>query len=259
MEKRSIGFVGGGRITKILLNGFKSAEVEFSNIVVYDPNEETLAKLKGINSDIQTTNTCLDSVAMADVIFVAVHPPMMVETLAKLQPYIRKNAMIVSLAPKITIDKIQSVLPDINSVARVNPNASNIIRQGINPVAFSQTMPEEDKTYLMELLGTLGNTFVVDEPKIEAYAIICAMGSTYFWFQLQHLKELGMDFGLDEEEAKHVLKDMMLGTINTLFFSDIASEEVMDLVPVKPVGEYEETIKAFYNEKLKGIYSKIKP
>jgi hypothetical protein len=35
--------------------------------------------------------------------------------------------------------------------------------------------------------------------------------------------------------------------------------EVADLVPVKPMGEVEETIKGYYDQYLNGIFAKIKP
>jgi pyrroline-5-carboxylate reductase len=120
-------------------------------------------------------------------------------------------------------------------------------------------MSERNRNSVLELLGILGKVPVVNESKIEAYAVISAMGSTYFWFQLQKLKELAVEYGMDEAEAKEVILQMMKGTIHTLFNSDIPTAEVMDLVPVKPIGEYEEMIKAYYTEKLNGIYQKIKP
>jgi pyrroline-5-carboxylate reductase len=259
MDQKSIGFIGGGRITKIFLKGFKNAGVEFSNIKVFDPNEESLHKLKGAMPEIEITTNNLEQLAMSEVIIVALHPPMLMEMLEKIKPFVQASTMIISLAPKITIEQIQGVLPEVSSIIRMNPNASNIINQGVNQVAFSNSMTDFNRTYVMELFGKLGKTFVVEESKIEAYAVICAMGSTYFCFQLQHLRDLGVQFGLDQEEAKYLIKDMMSGTINTLFFSDIPEEEVADLVPVKPIGEYEDTIKTFYSEKLTGIFNKIKP
>lgn len=259
MEKRTIGFVGGGRITKILLEGFKNSEVEFSNVVVYDPNEENLLLLHKVLPQIKTTSDMIEPVAVSDVILIAVHPPVVMETIEKIKPFIRDNSMLISLAPKITIEHMKSILPEIKSLARVNPSAPNIINQGINPIAFAESVRDSDRVYAMDLFGSVGKTFIVDESKIETYAVLCAMGSTYFWFQLQHLMEMGVQFGLEEEESKMLIKDMMNGTINTLFFSNLAEKEVMNLVPVKPIGEYEETIKGFYNEKLTGIYTKIKP
>jgi pyrroline-5-carboxylate reductase len=145
------------------------------------------------------------------------------------------------------------------NIARVNPSAPGVIRQGLNPVAFAEGMGEGKKAEVLELLGLLGKAFIVPESKIEAYAVISAMGSTYFWFQLKQLHQLALTFGMEEGEAGEVITEMLSGTANTLFNSGLPAEEVMDLVPVRPLGDYEEVIKSYYSEKLNAIYAKIKP
>jgi pyrroline-5-carboxylate reductase len=69
---------------------------------------------------------------------------------------------------------------------------------------------------------------------------------------------LAISYGMDEKEAEETISEMINGTVSTLFNSNLTPEEVMDLVPVKPIGEYEETIKSFYLAKLNAIYEKIK-
>jgi pyrroline-5-carboxylate reductase len=199
--------------------------------------------------------------AFADcgVVFLATHPPVVLDVLEKLRLTLSKQAIVVSLAPKITIDRMRAVLGDFANIARVNPSAPGIIHQGINPVAFAEGMSEVKRSELLELLGVLGKAFVVPEPKVEAYAVISAMGSTYFWFQLKQLQDLALSYGMDEGEAKDIIAEMLKGTANTLFSSGLPADEVMDLVPVRPLGDYEEVIKSYYSEKLNGIYAKIKP
>ena len=43
---KTIGFIGGGRITRILLQGFKTANVSFEKIRVFETNEMVLNSLK---------------------------------------------------------------------------------------------------------------------------------------------------------------------------------------------------------------------
>ncbi len=44
---------------------------------------------------------------------------------------------------------------------------------------------------------------------------------------------------------------------NTMYLSGMKPGEVMDLIPVKPIGENETQIKAIYQEKLMGLFEKI--
>ena len=70
----------------------------------------------------------------------------------------------------------------------------------------------------------MGKCPEVAENKLEAYAIITAMGAA-----------------------------------NTLFRSGMSAEEEIDLIPVKPLGEEETIIKAMYGSKLRPLYEKSAP
>ena len=259
MKNKTIGFIGGGRITNIFLQAFKNENVSFSKIVIFDPNTECLQKLQNNYSLIECESADIEVASTCDFVILAVHPPIILDILTEIRPFLKKDAIVVSLAPKITIKKMVQVLNGFENIARANPSAPGIVNQGINPVTFSNTLSENQKKNILDLLNILGKAPIVEESKIEAYAVICAMGSTYFWFQLQQLKMLAKSYGMDEKEAEETISEMINGTVRTLFHSSMTPDEVMDLVPVKPIGEYEERIKSFYSEKLDAIYEKIKP
>jgi pyrroline-5-carboxylate reductase len=256
---KTIGFIGGGRVTRIFLRAFANAGKNLKGISVYDPNPEVLTNLKDLFPGISASSGDLKPAAGADIVFLAVHPPVMMDTLALINPMLKPSSMIVSLAPKFTIAKINSVLVNHSDIARINPSASSYINEGINPVCFSDKMKSEARQTMLDLLKPLGAMPVVKEPKIEAYAMISAMGHTYFWFQIQKLKELAVSFGMEEREAEEVITGMMDGTVKTLFHSGLTYPEVIDLVPVKPLGPAEEGIKSQYDELLVNLFNKIKP
>ena len=51
---------------------------------------------------------------------------------------------------------------------------------------------------------------------------------------------------------------MFARTGKSLFGSGLAAEDVMDLIPVKPLGDEEGSIKAVYHAKLEALYAKLK-
>jgi len=86
----------------------------------------------------------------------------------------RKDAILISLAPKIAISKISERLEGFNKIVRMIPNACSIVNHGYNPVAFSTSLDESERKYLMKILAILGDCPEVDEDKLEAYAILAA-------------------------------------------------------------------------------------
>jgi len=254
--KKSIGFIGGGRVTKILLQGFKN-KVKLGKVVVADTNPEVLANLKRQFPEVQGG----DSLAAAgqDIVFISLHPPVVMDTLELIKESVRKDAIVISLAPKISIAKIALKLPDAKNVARLIPNATSYINEGYNPVCFSSVFEKGEKKEILNLLKLLGETFEVAEEKLESYAIMSAMLPTYFWFQWNELAAIGQKIGLSEKESKASINDTLVASLNLMYKSGLSPKEVIDLIPVRPIGEHETQISEFYNTKLVGLFEKIKP
>lgn len=152
---KTIGFIGGGRITRILINGLKNADFSLEKIFVVEPNEITLRALTADFPDIKTSNTDATRAASADWVFLALHPPVLMETLNSIKNTFRKDALVISLAPKITLEKIQTVLPDMQNLARMNPNAGTYTNEGYNPVCFSRNINKNIAKDLLDVFGKL--------------------------------------------------------------------------------------------------------
>jgi len=258
MKTKSLGFIGGGRITKIMLQVIVNNKMEYKAIVVYDTNPLVLAELKKQFPGITVADSNLQP-AQQDMVFIALHPPVIMEALDLVKDQFKSGSVVISLAPKISIAKIASKLPNIKNIVRLIPNATSIINEGYNPVCFAEAMSDWKKQTMLSIFRRMGHTFEVPEEKLESYAIMSAMLPTYFWFQWKELIDLGCKIGLTEEESLNSVRDTMLAALRTYFYSGLTPDEVIDLVPVKPIGDSEAQIKAIYNDKLIPLFEKIKP
>lgn len=257
MENKSIGFIGGGRITKIMLHAFANKHMEFKSISVCDTDEHVLENLKNELPSISITDNPNEP-AGQELVIIALHPPVIVETLKKVKDSITENSIVLSLAPKITMEKISLSL-GINNVARLIPNATSFINKGYNPMCFSLDFPAHEKNEVLTLLRTMGYTFETDEQKLESYAIISAMLPTYFWFQWMEMEKIGEKIGLEPKETRETIRETLLAATQLFYNPDLSHEEVMDLIPVKPVAEHEQAIRDCFNSKLLPLFEKIKP
>lgn len=257
MKTKSLGFIGGGRITRIFLQAFVNKKAIFESISVFDTNMETLQELKHQFPFIQTLNSASE-VAKKDVVFLAVHPPVIMGILEEIRNEVTEQTIFISLAPKITIAQMAAILP-VNQIVRLIPNATSVINHGYNPISFEPGMSEIQKWYILEMINLLGHTFETKEDKLEGYAVISAMLPTYFWFQWHELETIGTGFGLSNAECRESIYETLNAALNTMYRSRMSPKEVMDLIPVKPIAENEDQIRAIYQEKLKVLFEKIKP
>ena len=255
--KKTVGFIGGGRVTRILLQGFKNKKVGFDKIFVNDTNPEVLTNLKTLFPEVESVDA--KTSAAQDLVFIALHPPVIMDALEMIKGDVKTDAAVISLAPKINIAKLSIKLGQVKNIARMIPNATSYINEGFNPVTFTMDFDKKQKKSVTDLLKNLGYTFEVSEGKLESYAIMSAMLPTYFWFQWKELADIGVKTGLTESEAKESINRTILAALDLLYKSGLSPNEVIDLIPVKPIGEHEPQINEIYNSKLIGLFEKIKP
>jgi pyrroline-5-carboxylate reductase len=257
MKNKTLGFIGGGRITRIILQAFRNKNMDFDLISIYDPDKEVTDNLKKQFKGINIAGTSSGPAAQ-DIIFLAVHPPVIMDTIKEISKVVRENSIVVSLAPKITVDQIISVIPQ-GQIIRMIPNATSYINKGYNPVCFHKAFSPKEKKELMKLFRKMGKTIEVIEEELEAYAIVSAMLPTYFWFQWKKMEEIAIRTGLTKDASRRISKATLSRAIKLYYNSGLSPEEVIDLIPVKPIGEHEKEIETILENKLLGLYQKIKP
>jgi pyrroline-5-carboxylate reductase len=255
---RSFGFIGGGRVTRILLAGFSRAGYLPDNIAVADPEEEVFRKLSAAFPSVRLVHVDNKAAARQDFVFGALHPQAMPAVLENIASELHAESVFVSLAPRVTITKLSEMLQGFTRIVRLLPNAPSFINKGYNPVAFSSALGQGERSRLLDLFRLLGECPEVAEDKLEAYAILVAMGPTYFWFQWQQLLNLGLSFGLERVETEKALLAMIGGAAESLFNSGTEPEAVMDLIPVKPLKEDEAVIQEIYARRLETLFRKLK-
>jgi pyrroline-5-carboxylate reductase len=258
MKTNSVGFIGGGRITRIILESFERKDKWPKKVVVSDASEEALQKIAAQFPQVKIIHNGNIQAAAQDMVFLALHPPAIGSVLGDIKAHLKTNTILISLAPKASIANLSKGLGGFNRIVRMIPNAPTVVNKGYNPVAFSPSLGKEDKKGLIDLFKIFGDCPEVEEGKLEAYAILTAMGPTYFWFQINELQKLGASFGLTSKETDKALSKMMKGTTKTLFGSGYSFEEVIDLIPVRPISDEEASIRTIYRNKLDALYKKLK-
>ena len=251
-------FIGAGRVTRILLSGLKQHGHLPDRIIVTDPDRKSLETLLSAIPECETETEVSQKIGEADLVFISLHPPVIPDVLKNLSSFVQERTTIVSLAPKLSTQKIQELLGVKLPVIRMIPNAPSIVLEGFNPVSFSPECSDSTRTIFKTLMAPLGQMPEVKEESLEAYAVLSAMGPTYFWFQMAELIRLGEKFGLSREDAMKAVCVMTSGAAHTMMSSGLSPEEVTDLIPVKPLKEHEETIRSIYDSAITGFYEKLR-
>ncbi len=257
MSQPTVGFVGGGRVVRILLGGWTRSGHAVPHVVVSDTEASVVQRLAAEFPAV-TVATNNQEASAPDVVFLALHPPAFPAALPEIKNSVRPDAIVVSLAPRWTMSQISGLLGGFGRLARAIPNAPSIVNSGYNPVSFAASLAPHDRQRILSLLTPLGACPEVAEDTLEAYAIVAAMGPTYLWYQLYQLIELGQSFGLTREAATEAVAAMVDGAAATILRAGLSPEGVMDLIPVKPLAPLEATVKESYASMLGALHAKLK-
>lgn len=257
MKEKSFGFIGGGRVVRIILKALQNKNEFPTKVIVSDSNQEILEKIRSEFPSVNITSKNTEP-AECDYVFVSLHPPVISSVITEIKDTLKPDSYLISLAPKVSIAKFKELIGKNNKVIRLIPNAISYINKGYNPIALDSNCSNEERNEIFQLFNLLGNTVEVDEEKLESYAIITAMGPTYFWFQLETIHKLGKTFGLSDEELKNGLLSTISGAVETFYNSGLSFEQVKDLIPVKPLADSEEKIRDIYSNSLNALYNRLK-
>ena len=255
MNRPGVGFIGSGRIARILLGGWARAGHLPAPVLVSDPDPAALARLVDAVPAVQVTEVA--RVAASDVVFLAVPPPLVAQTCATLRGTLRPGTVVVSLAPGTPLARICEHLGDHDTVARVIPNAPSVVGSGYNPIAFGPAVPEPARSTVLDLLAPLGNSPEVPEEHLEAYAVLTAMGPTYLWPQLHTLLDVAEKTGLDPDAAVEGLLAMARGALEVMAGAGLSRGQIEDLIPAKPLAEPLTAMTTAYLDVLPALHARM--
>lgn len=255
--KKSVGFIGGGKITRLLIQGFDNKKLKFKRIVVADSNPVTYDRLHDEFSFIQTGSAA--EAASQDIVFLNLDQQMTMDALGLISNEFEDDSIIISTVPNINFAKLAIRMRNNNRIARVLPPSAAYINEAFMPVAFTSGFPEGAKDDVFDLLGYLGRAIEVPEEKLQIYSAFAAVLPAYFWHQWKELVNMGKEIGLTENETLDFLSNSVISSLHLAHRSNLSDDQVRDILPFDPVDEDEDLLRDEYRTRLIDLYRRIKP
>jgi len=254
MSEVTVGFIGSGRVTAFMLEGFAHAGSRVRAILA-DIDPALSAKRASLAPFAVDAGTDFARAANCDIVFLALHFPAFADASAAISGHLKPGAIVVSLAPKGDMRTISGMLKT-DRIARFLPNAPSSIGTGYNPVAYADALGDADRAALSALFSAFGETRAIAERDFAAFAVLCAMGPTYLWPILDEMRQLGIGFGLTAGDARDLVAYMAEGAAS-LMLSGKSHAELMDMVPLKPMAANEGTIRDLFRKDLGAMHAKL--
>ncbi len=132
-----IGLIGAGRMATALGRGFvRAGLIPPAAIVASDPLETTRAAFEREVPGAKVVADNGSEFASCDVVILAVKPQMMQTALGQLRGVVRNDALVVSIAAGVTVEKLAAGFAPGQRIVRVMPNTPCLIGRGASAFAL---------------------------------------------------------------------------------------------------------------------------
>lgn len=185
----------------------------------------------------------------ADFILLAMKPKDVEAALTDIKSSLSGNAVILSVVAGVSIETIQRHVGNL-PVARAMPNTSAQVGKSATGVAWSKYVTLEKQHELRNLLSSIGNVTVVDEPQLDAVTAVAGSGPAYIYYFAEAMTEAAVANGLSPADAKRLVRQTFSGAADMLQQEDFA---VLRKKVTSPNGTTAAGLAALERNNFKGI------
>lgn len=192
-----IGIIGAGNMGFALLSGFSKAGLfRVHEFLINDIDEKKLSRAAGLGATpIRNTR---ELVQKSDLVFLAVKPGVVEQVLRETDQAL-EGKLLVSVAAGVPI----ALLEEWSSarVIRVMPNLCAEVGEIAACYSLGTRVLEADEGFLLELLGSIGKVWRVDESLMDAVTGLSGSGPAFFFLFIEAAATAGKELGLPPELA----------------------------------------------------------
>lgn len=207
--------IGCGKMGRAILEGVvRSGTVSEADIAVIDLNPTVQDSLRGDRPAV----ALLDLPVPAKLILIATKPNMVEEVCSLVDT--TGHPILISIAAGISIATIERSLGSSKvKVVRAMPNMPGQIGLGITAISPGTATSTDDLGLARKLLEALGDVVVVPESQQDAVTALSGSGPAYLFMYIEAMIDIGVELGLTQDLAAHLVSKTILGSTQLLIES----------------------------------------
>lgn len=241
MEKK-IGFIGCGNMGKAILGGLiASGQVLPGQIWVYTPSPDKVAALRdeyGINA----AESAQEVAQVADIVFGAVKPNVMIKVLSEITSSLNKETLVVSIAAGVTLDQLARALGHDRKIVRAMPNTPSLVNAGMTSVTPNALVTSEDVADVLNIFRCFGEAEVIAEAMIHPVVGVSGSAPAYVFMFIEAMADAAVLGGMPRAQAYQFAAQAVKGAAEMVLTSGKHPAELKDMV-CSPGGTTIEAVK----------------
>lgn len=223
-----VAIIGAGNMGSAIARGLAQGSViQGHEIVVSNPTNEKLERIKAAFPAIITTNDNTEAAANADIVIIAVKPWLMEEVISPLR--LKRTQLLVSLAAGIPFEQLAHFSDAEMPLFRVVPNTAIAERASMTLIA-ARNASDKQKQLLLNIFNEMGLAMMIPESKIAAATALTSCGIAYVLKYVQAAMQAGVEMGIAPKEAMKMVAQSLEGAATLLLNNDTHPSVEIDKV-----------------------------
>ncbi len=192
-----------------LITGMRSSTLQ-ADVTVGEPDAARRQQLE--NENIRTTESNVQAVQDADLVFLAVKPQLFSKAVRGLRSVLTADQTVVSIMAGVRLKSIKEALNHGNLV-RVMPNTPAQIGCGMSVWYAAKNVPEQSMQLVGSILKTVGDELLVhDEEMLDAATAMSGSGPAFVFVFIEALQDAGIESGMSPNQARRIAIQTVLGS-----------------------------------------------
>jgi pyrroline-5-carboxylate reductase len=209
----TIAFIGGGVMGEAIIKSLlRSGAITAQKIRMSEPN----ADRRNLISDryhVHGYPENVDAAKSADIVVLSIKPQVMDKVLPEIQPALKLDTLVISIAAGISIDTMREGLGGHNAIVRVMPNTPAQIGQGISVWTCTDGVTEVQREQAIAILKAMGEeVFVEDEHYLDMATALSGSGPAYIFLLMEALVDAGVHMGFPRHTAERLVMQTLKGS-----------------------------------------------
>ena len=224
-----IGFIGCGNMATAMIHGILQSGLASERDLM--ASAKTAKTQKKITDELHLTcGTNEETASFSDVLFLAVKPQFYEDVILSVRDHVKKEALIVTLAPGKTLEWLGSLFGEDRKIIRTMPNTPAMVGEGMTAVCPNHSVTEEELDTVLTLLSSFGKAEVIPESLIDVATAVSGSSPAYIFLVIEAMADGAVADGMPRNKAYRFAAQAVLGSAKMVLETGKHPGELKDMV-----------------------------
>ena len=198
---KELALIGCGNMGTAMLKGIVgSGLVAASDVVVADVAEASQQKLAGELGCMGTCDNC-EAVADAKTVIIAVKPQYLDGVVKAFAPSVDKDAVVVSIAAGVSLERLEGLLGADRKIVRVMPNLAAMVGESMSALCPNANVSDGERQHVHELFCAFGKAEFISEHLMDAVVAVSGSAPAYVCLFIEAMADAAVIEGMPRAQA----------------------------------------------------------